>query len=308
MTTRAFVTGAAGFLAGHLAAALRRGGADVTGADTRAIPAGRCDAAVYADAHDGLALQAVLRSAGPDEVYHLVGDARGTDEEVRRSNIDTARILLDAVRVASPSARIVLVGSAAEYGTVAAAAQPVDESFHGSPAFAYGRAKQAVSALATAVARNGQHVVVARPFNVIGAGVPETLVVGALVRRLRDALASPPPRRVVVGVTTAVRDFVDATDIAEGMIVLARHGARGAAYNLCTGRGHAIAEVVTRLCALAGDAIDVVEDPSLSRPGEVSMMVGSPAKAEALGWRAVRSLDDSLRAAWHATAPAGAAA
>ena len=182
--------------------------------------------------------------------------------------------------------------------------QPVVETHRGTPRFAYGQAKAEISVMAAVAARDGIAVTVARPFNVIGAGVPDCLVVGALVKRLRDAITGPPPRAITVGVTSSVRDFIDAEDVARGMVAVARRGTAGEAYNLCTGRGHTVAEIVERLRALAGGEIAVRDDPSLSRAGEVSALVGSPAKAARLGWRAERSLDDSLRAAWDSSAPA----
>ncbi|MEA3248006.1 MAG: NAD-dependent epimerase/dehydratase family protein [Gemmatimonadota bacterium] len=304
MTPRVLVTGAAGFIAGHLAGALRGAGvARIAGVDRQAVPAGRVDVAHLADLLNAADVARVVAEWRPDEVYHLVGDARGPEADVSRSNIETARTLLAAIRAHAPEAAVVLLGSAAEYGEVPANAQPVTESWEGHPQSAYGRAKQQVSRLAVAAADDGMRVVVARPFNVVGARVPATLVVGAVVERLRLAVAADGPRRIQVGDTTGVRDFVDAGDVAGGLVRLARRGAPGSAYNLCTGRGHTVADVVERLVRLAGGGVEVASVPGLSRPGDVRALVGSPARAAMLGWRAERSLDDSLADAW-AAAPA----
>lgn len=306
MKPRVLITGAAGFLAGHLADALRTAGpAEIAGADIRAIPAGRVDAILAADLLASGETGRVVAEFRPTEVYHLMGMVRGSDDDVMQSNVASTRMVLDAVRADAPGATVVLVGSAAEYGAVPPDEQPVSESWQGSPAFAYGRAKQQVTAHGQAAAAAGMRVVVARPFNVVGAGVPPTLVVGALVQRLRDALAGPAPRQVIVGEMASVRDFVDARDVGAGLVVLARHGVSGEAYNLCTGRGHVIADVVERLVSLAGGGIRVEQVEGLGRVGEVSALVGSPAKASGLGWRATHSLDASLGAAWAASESSG---
>jgi GDP-4-dehydro-6-deoxy-D-mannose reductase len=308
VSARILITGAAGFIAGHLVTALRAAGAaHITGADARPIATDLCNMTVAEDLLAPGAMQRVVAACAPDEVYHLVGAIRGTDDVIERSNVESTRLLLDSVRTHSPLASVVLVGSAAEYGLVPRAAQPVPETHRGAPAFAYGRAKREVSALGLAAARDGLKVAVARPFNVIGAGAPDILVAGALVRRLRDAQGGPAPRRIAVGITTGVRDFIDALDVGHGLVTIARRGVPGAAYNLCTGRGHSVAEVVSVLIALAGGDVIVDEDPSLSRAGEVDVMIGSPAKAASLGWRAVRPFEESLRGAWEASAPVGAA-
>lgn len=302
MTPRVLVTGAAGFIAGHLASALRAAGAEqITGVDRQAIPAGRTDVAHRADLLNATDVERVVVECRPHEVYHLVGDTRGPEEEVHRSNVESTRTLLAAIRAHAPDAAVVVLGSAAEYGDVPANAQPVTESWTGQPLSAYGRAKQQVSCLAASAARDGLRVVVARPFNVVGAHVPATLVVGAVVERLRRAVAAGGTRRIEVGDTSGVRDFVDAGDVARGLVRLARRGEPGAAYNLCTGRGYTVADVVNRLVRLAGGGVEVESVADLSRPGEVRSLVGSPARAAALGWRAERSLDESLADAWAAT-------
>lgn len=304
--TTALVTGAGGFIARHLARALRRHGVTrIVGADVRASPAEGFDDWCVADLLDASAARGLLAVAQPTWVFHLVGAIRGTDAEIRASNVTTATHALDAARDA---ACVVLVGSAAEYGPVPAAEQPVRESRARAPVTAYGGAKREVSALGERTAREeGRRVVIARPFNAVGAGIPDTLVVGAIVRRLRAALAAPPPRTIRMGTTSSVRDFVAVEDVADGLVRAAERGRAGEAYNLCSGAGHTVADVLARLLALAAEPIAVERDAALVRAGEVDTLVGSWEKAaRELEWRPTIPLDESLRAAWEATAAAGA--
>ena len=308
--TTALVTGAGGFVARHLAPALRRHGVtSLVGADALAARPDGFDAWHVADLMDAPATRRVVKIAQPSLVLHLVGRFRGSDAEVRESNVTTAANLLDAVRAEAEAARVVLVGSAAEYGAVPAAHQPVRETFEGAPTGAYGRAKREVSALgARAVRERGMHVVVARPFNVVGAGIPDTLVAGAIVGRLRAALAGPPLRKIRIGSTDSVRDFVDVQDVAEGLALAAKLGRPGESYNLCSGEGHRIADLLERLLALAGEPIVVEHDAKLVRAAEVDRLVGDRSKArDELGWRPSVALSESLRAAWESSAPECAA-
>lgn len=308
MTRRVLVTGAAGFLAGHLAAALRaHGDAFTVGTDRVNVPAGRWDVSFEpVDLLAPDAMRTAVAESRPDEVYHLIGAVRGSDDEVLRSNAASAELLLDAVRRACPAATVVLVGSAAEYGVVPAEAQPVDESWSGTPTSPYGRAKVAVTALARGAAHAGLRVMVARPFNPVGRGIPDSLVMGAVVRRVRTAMSGPLPRRIAIGTTDSVRDFVDARDVGHGLVAIARHGTPGAAYNLCTGAGRSVSDAIALLKEIVGEPFELVPDPALVRAGEVSRLVGSPARAHAIGWRAERSLRDSLRDAWDGSAGAAA--
>jgi GDP-4-dehydro-6-deoxy-D-mannose reductase len=305
--TTALVTGAAGFIAGHLLAALRASGPlKIAGADLLAAPKLSFDAWHAVDLTDVDAVRRLVVAEQPAVVFHLAGLTRGSPAEITSSNAHTARAMLDAVCAEAPAAHVVLMGSAAEYGAVPKIEQPVKESFTGNPANAYGQAKQAVSALAVKYSRErGVNVAVARPSNVIGAGIPSTLVVGAIVQRLRAALAGPPPRSIAIGSTSAVRDFVAVNDVAEGLVRIWKYGRTREAYNLCSGQGHAVSDVLARLLALAREPVAVRQQEDLVRPGEADVVVCSRDKAaHDLGWRPKTSLDESLRAAWEFPAAA----
>lgn len=305
----ALVTGACGFIARHLAPVLiGRGDIQLHGVDRRAHRvAGYADWSAV-DLEDARRTRELVGRVRADLVFHLVGQFRGSDEEIERTNVGTTRHLLDAVRRETPSARVVVIGSAAEYGHVKRSNQPVVEEFEKHPVSAYGRAKQQVGALAREYATAfALAVMLARPFNPVGPGIADTLVVGAIIQRLRAVHAGGVPAKIRIGSTRAVRDFVDVRDVAEGIMRVAERGSAGEAYNLCSGVGLTIAEVLDELLELAGLPGAFEPDPALLRVGEVDELVGSAAKAgRELGWRALTPLADSLRAAWDASAPVGA--
>jgi len=304
--TVALVTGAGGFVAQHLAPALRKKGfTRVIGADVRPVRADLFDASFVADLSVKSEMLRVVQKSSPTTVFHLAGLAHGASEErILASNVDTAAHLVRAARETQPLIRIILIGSAAEYGDVPMGWQPVDETFVGTPWGPYGRAKAAVTELASqAASEDGMHVVVARPFNIIGPGVPDSLVVGGLVDRLRRAIAGPPPRAIRVGTTTSIRDFIAVEDVVDGLILASERGKPGSAYNLCTGIGRSISDVLHKLLSLTGEDIDVESDPSLVRAGEANVLVGSWRKAEReLDWSPRVPFDVSVRETWEASA------
>ena len=298
------ITGAAGFIAGHLAPVLgaRRGG-PVIGADLQAVARNGFATCLTVDLRDPVACAALLSQVQPSRVFHLVGLLRGTEEEIRASNVETTRHLLQAVQRHAPGARVVLLGSAAEDGVVPPERQPVGETEVGGEAGTYGRAKREVFALARTAAEIGLHVTMVRPFNVIGPGMPGSLVAGALIARLRASLRSDPPGKITIGRTTAIRDFVSVADVVEGILAAEEHGTPGEAYNLCTAVGHSIAEVLEALLAQAGRAIPVEVDPALLREDDVDRMIGDWSRARTvLGWHPSRTFEETLAEAWRATA------
>jgi GDP-4-dehydro-6-deoxy-D-mannose reductase len=304
--TTVVVTGAAGFVARHLVRALRANGATrLVGIDVRELLPALFDTSIVVDATDQAQVMRALKLERPDLIFHLAGLTKGADEDIYSSNVDSARHLIDCVRRATPRARVVLMGSAAEYGVVPVDQQPVRETYKGLPTGAYGRAKADVAALVWRAATDyGVHAVLARPFNIIGSGISETLLLGAVLDRLRKALAAPAPRAIRIGTVTAVRDFIAVQDVVDGLLRAAERGRSGEAYNFCSGVGRSVGQVLDHLLAFAGEPIRIEHDPQLVREGEVDTLVGSWKKAESeLGWAPRTSFEASLRVAWEATSP-----
>jgi GDP-4-dehydro-6-deoxy-D-mannose reductase len=192
----ALITGVAGFCAAHLARRLAAEGHAVVGVDrTGAAPQGLrlaryrsldvCNAADVADA---------VRDFAPDWVFHLAGIPSGPAIDVYRINFLASIYLLEAIREHAPKARVLLVGSAAEYGQVAATNLPITEDQPCRPVGPYGVAKHAQTLAALdLVHRLGLKIVIARPFNIIGAGISPSLVVGAILDRAKRARTAPSP-------------------------------------------------------------------------------------------------------------------
>ncbi len=303
--TTTLITGAGGFIARHLAHAIRneREGR-VVGVDVRAATGGPFDAWIVADLTDPAAARTAVDEVRPDRIFHLAGLTHGSEEVLQRANVDTTANILEASRAAGETTRVVVMGSAAEYGHVAVADQPVRESHQGEAATPYGRAKQTVSRLAAAAAAaHGTRVCIARPFNVIGPGVPDTLVAGAIISRLRAAIAPGGTGVVTIGRTTAIRDFIAVEDVVAGLLRIAAAGRPGEAYNLCSGEGHAISALLKMLLDAAGTPVRVEGSEALQRAGDVDQMIGSRAKAQReLDWTPERSFASSVHASWQASA------
>jgi len=291
------VTGAAGFIGSHLVRRLRAMGEEVTGLDRDS--SGDDSSSLACDLRDTTACRAIIREVKPTHVFHLAGTRSPSEEEMRRDQMDGTLSLLEAVEAAKIGARVVIVGSAAEYGRVSDANQPSDEAMACAPCDAYGRTKhEAVLAALAFDRRHATQVMVSRPFNVIGPGMPR----GLLVRDLIDRLIEVRDRRhrvLRVGRLDTCRDFIDVADVVTALTLVARRGKDGQVYNVCRGTPTPVEEVVARLAELAGGNVQIVEDPALSQASEVTTAYGSTVKAKReLGFVAEVSLGDSLAATW----------
>lgn len=296
------ITGARGFCARHLAARLRGaghvvGGVGVTSAQR--VP-DWLDEYTDADVSDGPQVREAVRSFRPDRVFHLAGLTRGADADIFRVNVDGTVHLLDAVRAEAPDARVLLVGSAAEYGFVDPADLPVTEAHPCRPVGAYAQSKhEAVCAGLEMANRSRLKIVVARPFNIVGAGVSEDLVVGALVARIKRAIVPGGDGVVRVGRLDSGRDFVAVEDVVDAYARMAEGGGWGEVFNICSGEARSIREVAERLCGMADTPVRLEVDPALVRTSEVSVIFGSGAKArKRFGFAPRVPLEESLAAAW----------
>lgn len=290
---RALVTGAAGFAGRHLVEHLRQCGDEVVGLGH--------DTDLPVDVTDPVAVRDALAKATPQVVYHLaglshVGDSWDAPQHVFRVNAEgTLNVLGAAVDVGVE--RVLVVGSADEYGAISEADLPVREDTPLRPATPYGASKVAAEYLGLqAFLGDGIQVIRVRAFNHTGPGQSPRFVVPAIARRIAEAERGG-GGDVGIGALEPVRDFSDVRDVVRAYRLLVERGEAGDVYNVCSGAGHSVREVVERLTALAGAEIRPVIDPALVRPLEVPSLVGDNMKLRtATGWEPEYSFDDTLAA------------
>ena len=291
---RVLVTGARGFIGTHLVDALEAAGADVIAADRGG------DADVKLDLRDAASVQRAIRSARPAVVVNLaaVADPRQAENDPLAAYdvnvLGQLRIIL-ALRELTPDARLVVVGSALQYGRDAPK-RPIREDDPQRPEGVYAATKAAADVQAAQHHRSdGLDIVRLRLFNVIGPGRPEEYFPAPQTRQAAEILdhGAPPVIR-----TLSLRDtldFVDVRDAAQAIQDAAARGRAGAAYNVASGRATPLRSVVDRLIEIAGIEAEVHER-SASGAAEGRVVVGDPSLiARDTGWRVSRTLDDSLR-------------
>jgi GDP-4-dehydro-6-deoxy-D-mannose reductase len=281
---RVVITGADGFVGPHLARSLSQAGHQVT-------PCGGPRAAERAlDVLDPVAVSELLAAVRPDAVVHLAGwSSVGSSFQEPLAcftvNALGAAHLFEAVRTQSPSSRVLLISSGEVYGPAH------DEHLRTerealAPASPYAMSKQA----AELVARQyqsvfGIHTVIARAFNHVGSGQDQKFVVPSLLRQVMEVKSGRRPALIRVGNLDPVRDFSHVLDVVEAYGLLLESGVSGQAYNVCSGRGRAIREVLFELMRRAGVEAEVQIDAALARPVDIPHLVGDPAELTALGWR-----------------------
>lgn len=292
---RALVTGAGGFVGRHLCTLLSAQGVDICTIGLRPTSA----AHLTVDPMDLVALTTAVDAVRPTAVFHLAGVTESADPiDYYRVNAAFAAGLLAALeRSGQESVPVLLVGSAAEYGPIGPASLPVSETTPACPISDYGISKLTQTHLGLAAAARGRPVVVVRPFNIIGPGMPTSLAVGSFAARVAAIVRGEVPPIVRVGKLASSRDLIDVRDVVRLCVVLLEHPqARGRIINLCTGVATTMRQVLADLITLSGMEIAVACDQSRVKGNDSSVHYGSTALLNSLlGPLALRPVGASLR-------------
>jgi GDP-4-dehydro-6-deoxy-D-mannose reductase len=159
----------------------------------------------------------------------------------------------------------------------------------------YGGTKAAAEVAAFQMAlAGGMDLMVARPFPHFGPGQSPVFALPAFCRRILDARNSG-ERSIRVGNLDPVRDYLYVTDVARAYHRILAKGDSGGIYNICTGNGSSMGDMVRTLVRISGVPLDLEKDPALFRPVDVISQVGDPSRMEALGWSPEIDRNDGMR-------------
>ncbi len=251
------------------------------------------------DLRDPSAVGAVVARARPDAVIHLAAQASVTRSwellhETLHVNVVGTGVLLAALADRSPGARVVMVGSGQEYGSLDRG-RPFLESDPLEPATPYAASKVAQEIVAQMTWRSrGVGAIMARPFNHTGPGQSADYAVGAFCASVSAIAAGDAEPVLRVGDLEAERDLLDVRDVAAAYLLLLDKGAPGEAYNVASGRARRMGEVLDLVLQASGlqDAVQI--ESSGARAGDARRLVGDASKLAALGWVPRISLEDSI--------------
>ncbi|MEV0277927.1 NAD(P)-dependent oxidoreductase [Streptomyces sp. NPDC050610] len=294
---RILVLGAGGFLGGHTIRELRAlPGARVTGGGRTPARTPGNGLTVDLAAADGPGFADALRTLAPDTVVNCAGATGGSPVHLTGTNARGPAFLCEALQTAAPEARLIHLGSAAEYGAPDGP-RPSAESDPARPLGLYGATKLAGT---LAVAESPLDAVVLRVFNPVGPYAPGSTLPGRLAAELRRAGPDGP---VAVGDLSACRDFVDARDVARAVaLAVTATGPLPRVINVGSGTARPARALAEGLARAAGHRGGIDEGGQGSRrSAAVPWQQADISTARtALGWTPRHTLDDSLADLWAA--------
>ncbi|NDJ79013.1 MAG: NAD-dependent epimerase/dehydratase family protein [Chloroflexi bacterium] len=303
---RILITGAGGFVGGHLVDHLS-GQPEYELFAAVFLPPGqnsRLDGRPIAQHHVDLRaadqVRAVLDTVRPDWVFHLaaladVGQSFKDPWHTLENNSVAQINLLQALLGLELDARLLVVSSGEIYGANPTS-DPLGEDAPFMPASPYSVSKVTQDMLALQYyLSHSMAIVRARPFNHIGPSQAGGFVAADFASQIAAIEAERQEPVMYVGNLTAERDFTDVRDVVRAYRLLLERGEPGAAYNVCSGTAFSIQYLLDTLLGYSPVEIEVRQDPARMRPSDIPRRVGNAALLrEATGWQPTIPFEQTL--------------
>lgn len=245
--------------------------------------------------------EAHVKASMPDFIYHLaaisiVHSSVENALSVMQSNTAISYNMLEAMRAMTPKARFIAICSANEYGALDPKNIPTNELSPLRPLNPYAVSKVTQEMLALqAHYAYGLDVVVLRPFNHTGVGQTTDFVIPRLAETFVKIEKNQIPPVVEVGNLDSIRDFTDVADVVRAYVLAGEMGMPGEIYNIGSGVGHTIRQIVEMFENISTVRVTVRESEAISRRADVPVLVADITKFKELtGFFPTISLERSI--------------
>ena len=244
----------------------------------------------------------VIEKFNPSYILHLAGRSSVANswKAPADSVMDNTSFFLnivEAVRILKLKCRILSVGSTEEYGN-SNAGLPLKETDCPDPASPYGVARVLQQKLVKIYAESyGVDIVHTRSFNHIGPHQKPDYVISSFAKQIvQQAKKGVSKIELVTGDVNVIRDFSDVRDVVRAYYMLLYEGVSGQTYNVCSGKGYLIKDMIELFSTIIGEHVFHTTDEKNFRPSEHKVIIGSYDKLlEATKWKPEYDIQQSLR-------------
>jgi GDP-4-dehydro-6-deoxy-D-mannose reductase len=293
------ITGGTGFVGSHLVEALLAQGetnihvTTYRAADAYTAKLISSDHIHPIDLTDQKAAAELIQQLQPTQIYHLaafatVGKSFDNTYHTLQNNLLLQYSVLEAVKQHAPQARILIIGSGMEYDFLQLAKEQLHAASENSPigpVSPYAISKVLQDLLGLSYFYSYQlNTIRVRPFNHIGERQSPDFAIPSFAKQI-VAIERGEQTELKVGNLDAVRDFTDVKDVVNAYILLMKQGQVGEVYNVGSGRGFPVAEILAILCSLAKQEIRIAVDADRIRPLDIESAIADISKIQELGWQ-----------------------
>jgi GDP-4-dehydro-6-deoxy-D-mannose reductase len=257
---------------------------------------------VEVELRDGAAVRRVLDTVKPDAIFHLaaqsfVPTSWSSPSDTLVTNITSQVNIFEGVLALKQEPVIQIACSSEEYGLVLPDEVPITESQPLRPLSPYAVSKVSQDLLGYQYFRSyGLKTVRTRGFNHTGPRRGDVFVTSNFAKQLVEIELGLREPVIKVGNLEAIRDFTDVRDTVRAYWLAVQKGRHGEAYNIATGVGISIQELLDRLVNLSTADVRVEVDPDRLRPSDVERLVGDNSKFRRdTGWEPQIPFDKTLR-------------
>ncbi len=306
---RALITGITGFAGSHLADYLLADHPDVEVFGTYRWRSRRENIEhlgdrvrlVEADLRDYTSIHSTIAEVEPDYIFHLaaqsfVPSSWRSPADTLSTNIEGQTHIFEAVRALGIDPVIQIACSSEEYGLVLPDETPIKETNPLRPLSPYAVSKVAQDYLAYQYHQSyGLKAIRTRGFNHTGPRRGEVFVTSNFAKQVASIEAGLTEPKIRVGNLDAIRDFTDVRDMVRGYWLAVTKATPGEVYNLASGSGITIRELLDRLIELSGVEVEIETDPDRLRPSDVEVLLGDHSKfSNETGWEPQIPFDKTL--------------
>lgn len=244
------------------------------------------------DINDAYSVRSVINEIEPDFIFHLaaqsyVPSSWSSPAETITTNVLGSLNIFEAVRNSKADPVIQIAGSSEEYGLVHEDEVPMTEDNPLRPLSPYGVSKVSMDLLGYQYNKSyGMKVVRTRAFNHTGPRRGDVFVASNWAKQVALIEAKKQEPVIKVGALDSVRDFTDVRDMVRAYWLSTQKCDYGEVYNICSGKGITMKELLDLFLSLAKVKPEIKEDPARIRPSDVKVLLGSCEKfKKATGWK-----------------------
>lgn len=256
---------------------------------------------VECELRDASSVLSMIEASQPEAIFHLAAQSFvpaswSAPHDTLTSNIAGQTNLFEAVRRAKVDPVIQIACSSEEYGLVLPDEVPITEDNPLRPLSPYAVSKVGQDFLGYQYFKSyGLRVIRTRGFNHTGPRRGDVFVTSNFAHQIASIEAGRKEPVIRVGNLEAVRDFTDVRDMVRAYWLAVTRGTPGAVYNIASGQGITIQELLDRLISLSQVEVRVEVDPDRLRPSDVEVLVGDAGKFRGdTGWEPEIPFDQTL--------------